>query len=140
VDLDLFTTDARVLQTAFWTTFSASVDVRRGDDDDPLAGVIRITAASDRDVDLVVGRSPWQAAVIARARPMQLDDVSLPVVSAADLVLLKLYAGGALDAWDIEQLLAAGDRDRLVSVVDGAVAALPQSARQLWQRLREPAI
>lgn len=71
---------------------------------------------------------------------MQLDDVSLPVVSAADLVLLKLYAGGALDAWDIEQLLAAGDRDRLVSVVDGAVAALPPSARELWQRLREPAI
>ena len=58
-DIDLLTTDGRVLAAAFWDSLragGASVDVRRGDDEDPLAGVVRVTAAGDRPVDVIVGK------------------------------------------------------------------------------------
>jgi hypothetical protein len=61
-DLDLFTTDARVLDAALWAEVvrsGASVDVRLGDSEDPLAGVIR-RSGDERDVDVAVGRADWR--------------------------------------------------------------------------------
>jgi hypothetical protein len=43
VDIDLWTADARVLDEALWVGLrqdSVAVDVRRGDADDPLGGVV----------------------------------------------------------------------------------------------------
>lgn len=59
-DLDLFTTDAVALDPTTWARLAADsrvrVDVRLGDADDPLAGVVRLATAGERDVDVVVGR------------------------------------------------------------------------------------
>ena len=135
LDQDLLVTDQRVLATAFWVSLGAGagVDVRVGDTDDPLAGVVRITFPLDRDVDIVVGRQPCQAAILARI--LHVGAQQLPVVRAADLVLLKLYAGGSQDRWDIEQLLALHPSG-LANVVDEHVTALPARSRALWETLR----
>lgn len=135
-DIDLLTTDLRVLAGTMWNLPDAAADIRPGDNDDPLAGVVRISQRDDRDVDIIVGRALWQAALIDAARPLQLGDVTVRVVEAPGLILLKLYAGGSQDAWDIEQLMAAGDRSALSPAVDAAVAQLPADAQALWQRLR----
>jgi len=141
-DVDLLTTDRRVLAAAFWQALAGkegvSVDVRTGDDDDPLAGIVRATIDGERRVDVVVGRAGWQDEVIGRAQAMTIQGVTLPVVTIADLIVLKLYAGGSQDAWDIEQLLAAGDEDLIRAAVDPIVAELPLDARALWQRLGGP--
>jgi hypothetical protein len=136
VDIDLLTTDPRVLGAPFWNLSDAAVDLRPGDAADPLAGVVRVTQPGERDVDLVVGRDAWQRELLGRARPILLEDATLPVVDAVGLIVLKLYAGGPQDAWDIEQLLAAGDRPRLALAVDQAVTALPSHAGLLWRSLR----
>jgi hypothetical protein len=136
VDIDLLTTDPGVLTASFWSALDAAVDLRPGDATDPLAGVVRVTEPGERDVDVVVGRGGWQHALLGRARPILVEDATVPVVDAAGLILLKLYAGGPQDAWDIEQLLAASDRDRLAPAVDAALAELPPDARALWQRIR----
>jgi hypothetical protein len=60
----------------------------------------------------------------------------VPAVQAGDLILLKLFAGGRQDRWDIEQLLARPDRDALVREVDARVLLLPDRARTLWIALR----
>ena len=86
-------------------------------------------------VDLVVGKSPWQAAIAGRARPAVVAGVRLPVARASDVVLLKLYGGGPQDAWDIEQLLAAGDRATLVAEVEAVITGLPAESRDLWRRI-----
>ena len=101
-DQDILVTDARVLADAFWRQLDtrAHVDVRRGDADDPLAGVVRLRQDDERDVDLVVGRHGWQEEMLARAELVP-HSSGLRVVRAADLVLLKLYAGGSQDRWDI---------------------------------------
>lgn len=51
----------------------------------------------------------------------------------ADLVLLKLYAGGPQDAWDIDQLL---DVDTTFArEVEARIPALPEGCAALWRRV-----
>jgi hypothetical protein len=86
---------------------------------------VRITAGSENPLDVAVGKSPWQAAVTAGARETLIEDVRVPVASPVDLILLKLYAGGPQDAWDIQQLLACPEGAALAAQVDAAVNGLP---------------
>jgi hypothetical protein len=134
-DIDLLTTDPRALDLQTWQALApATIDLRRGDDTDPLAGVIRFTAGGERDVDLVVGRHAWQSAVVSRA--IRLGSSPLPVVQVPDLILLKLYAGGTQDRWDIEQLMEAGDREELTRLVRERIADLPPRCAELFDELR----
>jgi hypothetical protein len=139
-DVDLLVADHACLVESTWAAFrreGVAVTIRRGDVDDPLAGVVRLTAAAESPVDLVVGKTTWQARVLARAVPRTIADVSSPVATAADLIVLKLYAAGPQDAWDITELLAAGDRSALVAEVEAVVPELPEDSRRVWARVVE---
>lgn len=141
-DLDLFTLARECLDPLTWApldAIGATVRIRRGDADDPLAGVVRFTMPGGEPVDLVVGKSPWQTAIPDRAQPAFVAGVRLPVARASDIVLLKLYGGGPQDAWDIEQLLTAGDRAALIAEVEAAIASLPAESRGLWRRISQGA-
>jgi hypothetical protein len=134
LDEDLLVTDPRVLDRNVWSGLPASiaVDIRRGDSDDPLAGVVRVSGAGARDVDIVVGRDRWQAQIVERARLIPTPDGEIPVVEAADLILLKLYAGGPQDLWDIAQLRLANHPAPLDRVVESRLDLLPAGCRQTW--------
>ena len=136
LDLDLLTLDARVLDRPFWDVLRSAgvdVDVRRGDADDPLAGVVRASMSAERPVDLIVGRHAWQVRAIERARTLA---SGMRVVLPRDVVLLKLYAGGAQDLWDVKQLLVALDGTPLVSQVEEELSDLPAEAANLWTTVR----
>ncbi len=138
-DLDLLTVAAECLAADFWhdvTAAGAHVDVRRGDAEDPLAGVVRVSASGHAPVDIVVGKARWHEAAFTRATEASIDGVTVPVAGVIDLVLLKLYAGGPLDAWDVEQLLHQPDHRAIVADIDVAVGALPPDSRALWARVR----
>ena len=137
VDLDLLTTDARVLQPAIWNELreaGIAVDVRKGDFDDPLAGVVRI-GTKPETIDVVVGRWKWEQRVIDRAEPLEVDGRLIRVPITSDLILLKLSAGGSIDQQDIIRLLAVGRRDRLIAEVNGKISELPLDSQELWTRL-----
>ena len=137
LDRGLLVHDPRVLSETFWADLSgADADVRRGDDDDPLVGVVRLRQRGERDVDVIVSGRPWMRDVVARARVVALAEGPLPVATAADLVLLKLYAGGPQDRWDIEQLVAADSTGALIGVVASRLPDLPGSATVLWESIR----
>jgi len=127
-DIDLLTTDARVLDAGTWQSFDAGVDIRRGDLDDPLLGVVRVTTGEERPIDVVVGRQAWQSRAVQRAERI---GGRAPVVLARDLVLLKLYAGGSQDLWDIAELLRHAP-DSLRTEVADDLAALPETMRERW--------
>jgi hypothetical protein len=133
-DIDLLATDHRVLEDQTWLELraAASVDIRRGDLDDPLGGVTRIVFAAERPIDVVVGKHAWQARAIERAEHLM---VGPPVVLARDLILLKLYAGGAQDLWDIRELLQQHDRV-LESEVTADLSALPAELQHRWDSVR----
>jgi hypothetical protein len=138
-DLDLLTTNQAVLDAAAWASLGADshvhVDVRWGDADDPLAGLVRVETPGEPEVDVVVGRLGWQTEVLGRSRPVLVAGLELPVVGAADLILLKLYAGGSQDRWDIEQLLAGDDRQALIAEVESRLGSLPIEAHHAWIRI-----
>ena len=136
LDQDLLVVDRRVLVDDFWLPLGSDVaiDVRVGDANDPLAGVVRLRRTAERDVDVVVGRQEWQRTILDRA--MVVGGGQLRVVRAADLILLKLYAGGTQDRWDVEQLLALDTAGALVEDVESLASVLPADSRELWARLR----
>lgn len=136
LDQDLLVVERRTLEPTFWAPLGrdTAVDARRGDADDPLAGVVRITRHGERVVDIVVGRDAWQREVLSRAQ--MLAGLGVRVVEPADLILLKLYAGGSQDRWDIEQLLALDSAGAITAAVDTRAGALPQASRDLWAQLR----
>ncbi len=139
-DLDLLVTDRRCLDSAYWGPVRAAhveVVIHRGDETDPLAGVARLRAAGEPPLDVVVGKPRWHSEVIERAVPAQVEGIEVPAARAADLILLKLYAGGPQDAWDITQLLTSPDRSLLAAEVNARVRDLPPDARALWTRIIE---
>jgi len=132
-DQDLLVLDRRSLDTALWEDLRAAgiyVEIRRGDAEDPLAGIVRFEAEGEDPIDLVVGKSAWQLPILEAA---ELRGGEIPVVTAAHLILLKLYAGGPQDAWDIQQLLATDNRPRLVAEVERDLARLPPEPLALWE-------
>jgi hypothetical protein len=133
LDFDLLTTERRVLDASFWSGLpEAAPDVRHGDADDPLAGVVRFTAP---EVDLIVGRYRWQAAALERAEELSVGGGRrLPVVTLADLILSKLFAGGYRDAADVRMMLAGAEAST-VEEVDRAVPVLPADSRRLWKEI-----
>ncbi len=137
-DIDLLTLANRCLDPVLWTPLAeagVTVSVNRGDGADPLAGVIRFQEAGKRPVDLVVGRHRWQVRMLERAEPAVVHGSRVPAVQARDLIALKLFAGGAQDAWDVVQLLAGSNRETLIGEVSADVDDLPAHCRSLWERI-----
>jgi hypothetical protein len=140
LDLDLLTTDVRVLQPAVWDELRAAgipIDVRKGEFDDPLAGVVRI-GSKPETIDVVVGRWKWEQRVIERAEVLEVEGRAIRVPLTSDLILLKLAAGGPIDQQDIVRLIAVGPRDQLIAEVNEKISDLPEDAQRLWSRLIAP--
>jgi hypothetical protein len=139
VDVDLLTADQRVLDDQTWTSLEsegATIERRRGDDDDPLAGVVHILLADGSDIDIVVGRWTWERDVIARAETLTLaKGVKIPVPLTSDLILLKLAAGGLMDVRDAAALLEIGDRASLVREIESRIDEVRPDIRGLWREL-----
>ena len=64
-----------------------------------------------------------------------MGDTELPVVAASDLALLKLYAGGPQDAWDIDQLLNLDPG--LAAQVEAGLGSLLPDCADLWRSILE---
>lgn len=133
-DLDLLAVETRILDPAFWTEWSGpgEPEPRRGDAEDPLAGVVRL-ADTGSAVDVIVGKEAWMPAVLARRFFVVLSGEKVPVVEAADLVLTKLAARGPLDLLDVRLLL--GGISGLGGQVEERLAGLPSSLREAWSRI-----
>jgi len=140
-DLDFLVVEGKLLDEAFWSgrlPAGTSVRIRAGRPTAPLAGLVHLSRAGDRTVDLVVGRDAWQHEILLRAPALPFLGARIPIALAADLVLLKLYAGGLEDAWDIQLLLTSDPKleSAVAPQVESRLAALPSRCRELWEDLR----
>jgi hypothetical protein len=136
-DADLLTVDPDTLRDGFWEDLRREgviVVVTRGDMEDPLRGVVRIRESAEI-VDVVVGKSPWHQDVLRRRSTLPLLDEQLPVVDAADLVLLKLDAGGPQDLLDVRLLLRGPEGEGIRRTLATRLEGLPASLREALQAL-----
>ena len=136
--IDFLTTDRSVFRLDWPPLLSPDtrIEIRLGDADDPLAGVVRFAREGAADVDLVVARWKWQQQIIDRSEIVDLEDFSVRAPDAADLVLLKIEAGGFVDRNDAAQLIAIHGPE-LMDRISERLAALPRGMHEAWQRLRE---
>jgi hypothetical protein len=142
VDVDLLTSDHRVFFADTWAGLEqdrGTVVIRRGDHEDPLAGVVHILLADGTDVDLVVAKWTWEADVIDRAEHMSIGGVSIRVPRTGDLILLKLAAGGFIDLQDAKALLALGDVEAVIRDVEAHIDQVRPDVRAVWRDLRTAA-
>lgn len=137
VDFDFLSSDPRILDPETWRTLEhdARLDVRRGDADDPVAGVAHLQFTDGAEVDVLLARWKWEAAVIERAERLDLGGFVVAVPTTSDLVLLKLAAGGPLDLQDVIALVRT-DPDRIVREVDDKVGSVLPDVTALWAGIR----
>jgi hypothetical protein len=139
IDIDVLTTEPRVLESAPWADLErdgAIIERRRGDEDDPLGGVVHILLTDATDIDVVLAKWKWQADVIDRAEHTTVaSNVQIAVPLSSDLILLKLAAGGFLDLRDAATLLAAGNRAALVRVVESRLPDVRPDVSAAWQQV-----
>ncbi|MDX2167806.1 MAG: hypothetical protein SF182_12105 [Deltaproteobacteria bacterium] len=135
LDTDVLVTDPTVLSAAFWPRRKTvpTPMIRRGAADDPLVGVASLRTDGEQ-VDVVVGRGAWMAAMLTRRIWAGTGRSKLPIVDRADLVLLKLYAAGPQDLLDVRLLLQA-DRSALRRAVESRLPAAPRRLATVWRQL-----
>lgn len=78
-----------------------------GGEDDPVSGLVRAAPRStDRfPIDLLTARGRADRGALSRAIAVTVEGISIPVVSAEDLIAMKLEAGGGQDYADARRLL-----------------------------------
>ncbi len=96
VDVDILTMDDCVLNAQFWDIQNPP-EIRKGDWDDPLRGVVRFH--SEPGLDLIIGAGHAMRFAVNTAEMHAL--LGWRVATPLGMVLLKLEAGGPMDRSDI---------------------------------------
>lgn len=133
-DIDLLATEPSILSSSLWEDLRSEgiiVGVTEGDHEDPLRGVVRIESAEL--IDIVVPRGRWQDDVLARRLDRVIQGERIPIVDAADLILLKIDAGGPIDLIDVELLIRHDPSLRVV--VATRMERLPHRIKRAWEDL-----
>ena len=85
---------------------------RKGAPGDPVVGVVVVDLPIDAghvSCDLLLPSARWQSEAVRNAQTFETEGLSLRVVRARDLFLLKLYADGPQDLLDAGSLLRLQD-------------------------------
>jgi hypothetical protein len=139
LDADVLAVAPDALDRDLWDQIGhagADLEIRYGEPDDPFRAVVRVSEPGSPPVDVLVGRFEWQRDVLARSMRVFLPDLSIPVVRAADLILLKLFAGGPQDLVDVQRLLSGPESAAIARDVESRLTALPATCRRDWERIR----
>jgi hypothetical protein len=132
LDSDLLVATGDVVHNAFWSHFSprAAVEIRPGDVNDPLAGVVRLRRRTEQ-TDVIVGR-PWVRHMLDRTTRIHVGGDTLPVVDRADLILLKLFSAGPQELLDVRLLLERGGEE-LPEHIERRLSGVPTEIARTWR-------
>jgi predicted nucleotidyltransferase len=111
------------------------VELRRGDPDDPIAGMLVVRDSHGNQVDMLVGLRGAEPALFGRAIEVPLAGAQLRIVGREDFIAMKAYAGGPKDLMDAQRAIAAADdsldRALLERITERFGAAAVATLRQL---------
>ena len=82
--------------------------LRKGDELDPIRGVIRVESldsSAAEPVDIVLGIRHMPQGIFERSSSLQFLGHRVPVISPEDLIVLKCLAGGPIDLEDARSIL-----------------------------------
>jgi hypothetical protein len=106
-----------------------------GDWDDPISEVIRIdmgAAANPFEVDILFGIKNAPAGILNRVRPIQIENLVIPVASPEDMLVLKLLGGSPRDLEDAGSILQIQKNKLDLNLLRGLC---PENVRNALERL-----
>ena len=107
-DVDFALALGAVSPTAFSLYLNAEFQV--GDENDPLRGVYHLGYATKGltiPIQLILLPAQWRKVIVDNVVELSILECTVPVISWQALILLKLYAGGAQDLLDAQQVMKA---------------------------------
>lgn len=100
-----------VLQKKF-DAAGLKTELRRGDYEDPIAGMLLVSDGFGNRVDLIAGLRGLESAAYSRAINVPFIGGTLRVIGREDFIAMKCFAGGPVDLMDARRAVAV-NRDTL---------------------------
>jgi hypothetical protein len=106
--------------------------------------VLPIAYREDVRIDMIFGLLPFEQQAIERAHSIEMAGTRIPVISAEDLILMKIVSTRPRDLGDIESIVDARaavlDLHYLTPRIEALADSLPElGVRERWQQLRNRA-
>jgi hypothetical protein len=103
--------EAKNLQSAFEEAGFLTA-VIRGDFDDPIPGLLKVSDSYGNRVDLLLGLRGIEPQAFSRLVEVPFQGNTLKFIGREDFIAMKVFAGGPLDIVDATRAISAG-RDSL---------------------------
>ena len=94
------------LESIFKSLGFATV-LNRGDFEDPIPGMLRVSDVNENRVDLLLGLRGLESQAYSRAIDVPFEGRSLRFIGCEDFIAMKLFAGGPIDILDATRAMTA---------------------------------
>jgi hypothetical protein len=106
------------------------VELKKGDEDDPIAAALVIKDSFRNRVDLLFGLKGFDPAAFDRVLEVELSGEPLQIVSREDFIAMKLYAGSPVDIRDASQAYVVNKESIDVHLLKRLTARFGRHAKQ----------
>jgi hypothetical protein len=93
--------EARTLRDAL-AEMGAEVELRSGEPEDPIPGLLQVSDAFGNRVDLLIGLRGLESGAFQRTRTVEFLGTGLQFISREDFIAMKLFAAGPRDVADAQ--------------------------------------
>lgn len=110
MDADLVVSIAHAQAVELESTLKSqgfATELNRGDFDDPIPGMLRISDSHENRVDLLLGLRGLESQAYSRAIDVPFEGQTLRFIGVEDFIAMKLFAGGPVDVLDATRALMA---------------------------------
>jgi hypothetical protein len=112
-----------------------TTEIRRGDLEDPIPGLVRVSDSFGNQVDVLLGIRGLDLKAFSRTVEVPLEGTRLRFVGREDFIAMKVAAGGPVDLLDAENAIAADPKSLNVDLVRNLGLRFGTSASALLDRL-----
>jgi hypothetical protein len=112
-----------------------TTEIRRGDLEDPIPGLVRVSDSFGNQVDVLLGIRGLDLKAFSRTVEVPLEGTRLRFVGREDFIAMKVAAGGPVDLLDAENAIAADPKSLNVDLVRNLGLRFGTSASALLDRM-----
>jgi predicted nucleotidyltransferase len=110
-------------------------ELTRGDFEDPIPGLLKVTDSHGNRVDLLLGLRGVELEAFSRVLAVPFEGATLKFIGREDFIAMKVFAGVPMDLVDAERAITAG-RDSLdLELVRRLAKRYGRDASQCLERL-----
>jgi predicted nucleotidyltransferase len=111
------------------------IDLARGDADDPIPALLKITDAHGNRVDMLIGLRGLDPMAFSRTIDIAFQGQTLKFVGREDFIAMKIFAGGPMDLLDASRAITAGGASIDLDLVHSLARRFGVDASQTLNRL-----